>query len=174
MYAVQTYEDFQNTVGAVSVITARKVEHSRELKFQIIHRSIRTLKTISTTSTPKSAIDLLPSNSLLFLLQHSSFHIIQYLKGFSSQFPLKSIQPNESGKQLEPKVKLESYCTHRKEANTQMIHNFVADEKFLLQQFMENKRIVPKNAYSYSYSITILHLHGRCKLSNYNGQVKLS
>lgn len=47
MYAVETQEDFQNTLGVVSVIIVRKVELSRELKLQVIHRHTRSLKTPS-------------------------------------------------------------------------------------------------------------------------------
>lgn len=65
--------------------------------------------------------------------------------GFSSQFALKSTQPNESEKQLDPEVKLESCCMCRKQGTTQMIHHFLADEQFLLQQFMESEIILLKN-----------------------------
>lgn len=50
--------------------------------------------------------------------------------GFSSQFALKSTQTNESEKQLDPKVKLESYCKQRRSAATQTIHHFLANSSF--------------------------------------------
>lgn len=47
MYAAEKHEDFQNTLGVISVIIVRKVEHSGEPKLQIIRRRIRTLKAAS-------------------------------------------------------------------------------------------------------------------------------
>ena len=59
MYAVQTHENFQNTLGVISVNYCEEVGTLWELQLQIIQTHQNPQNHILTMSREKSAIDLL-------------------------------------------------------------------------------------------------------------------